>query len=266
MMIFMRRVLKISWIGLFAAALLLAGGAGCKQVSSDAREARQRHMRRALAAKQRNDIDEASAWCRRALEKDPKLALAHRELALILDNYYEDYVGAIYHYERYLELRPETPNREAVEELIRHCRMTFASQAGAMPQEWQRDLQVRNDRIRELETELAMWRSGEIQTAGAVAAKPAAETKAAAQRPAKGKTKAKETKPAEKPGEQKVAAAQPAAAGRTHVVKPKETLGTIAAQYYGTPNEWIKIFEANRDQLKNPNRIREGLTLVIPEG
>ena len=60
-------------------------------------------------------------------------------------------------------------------------------------------------------------------------------------------------------------AAAPAAAGRTHVVRPGETLGTIASRYYGSPAKWNRIFEANRDRLQNANRVRVGTTLVIPE-
>ena len=168
----MRRVLNVARVGALAALLVLAAAAGCRRASDDQREARNRHMRRALAAKDAQDIDGAIEWCERALDRKPDLALAHRELALMLDGFREDYVAAIYHYRRYLDLRPDTPNREAVEELIRHARMNFATQIGATPDEWQRDLQVRNDRIRALETELALWRSGEIQAAAASAAPP----------------------------------------------------------------------------------------------
>ena len=152
----MKRLLK-HWVAAGLAAGLGWGLlAGCERVPDDVREARGRYMRRALAAKHEQDIDGAIAWCEKALRRKPDLALAHRELALMLDNYREDHAGAIYHYRRYLELRPDTENRAAVEELIRHCRVAIALDVNQMPAEWRRDLQVRNDRIRELEQELAM--------------------------------------------------------------------------------------------------------------
>ncbi|HPJ57974.1 MAG TPA: LysM peptidoglycan-binding domain-containing protein [Kiritimatiellia bacterium] len=245
----MRRVLDFARAGALAALLILAAAAGCRRASDDQREARNRHMRRALAAKDAQDIDGAIEWCERALERKPDLALAHRELALMLDGFREDYVAAIYHYQRYLDLRPDTPNREAVEELIRHARMNFAAQIGATPDEWQRDLQVRNDRIRALETELALWRSGEIQAAAASASPPAASPAVPAARvqaPAPGASEA------------------PPPAARTHVVSAGETLGTISSRYYGSPAKWNRIFEANRDRIQNPNNVRVGTALVIP--
>jgi len=55
-----------------------------------------------------------------------------------------------------------------------------------------------------------------------------------------------------------------AGAGRTHKVQGGETLSHIAQRYYGKASEYPRIFEANRDQLKDPDKIREGMTLRIP--
>lgn len=59
-------------------------------------------------------------------------------------------------------------------------------------------------------------------------------------------------------------AAAPAASVRTYTVKPGDTLSKIAKDFYGNANEYPKIFEANRDKLKNPDVIRDGQELVIP--
>lgn len=52
---------------------------------------------------------------------------------------------------------------------------------------------------------------------------------------------------------------------RTYTVKPGDTLSKIAQEFYGSPNQYQRIFEANQDQVKNPDQIRAGMTLVIPE-
>lgn len=59
-------------------------------------------------------------------------------------------------------------------------------------------------------------------------------------------------------------AAAPAPAAKTYTVKPGDTLSKIAKEFYGNANDYMKIFEANRDKLKNPDLIRDGQELVIP--
>lgn len=49
-----------------------------------------------------------------------------------------------------------------------------------------------------------------------------------------------------------------------HTVRPGETLGTIAQQYYGNANRWQPIYEANRNVLSSPDALQAGMTLVIP--
>jgi nucleoid-associated protein YgaU len=49
-----------------------------------------------------------------------------------------------------------------------------------------------------------------------------------------------------------------------HEVKKGETLGKIAEQHYGDPSLYRKIFEANRDTIKNPDLIQVGWKLRIP--
>jgi nucleoid-associated protein YgaU len=49
-----------------------------------------------------------------------------------------------------------------------------------------------------------------------------------------------------------------------HEVKKGETLSKIAQQYYGDASLYPKIFEANKDTLKDPNLIRVGQKLRIP--
>lgn len=49
-----------------------------------------------------------------------------------------------------------------------------------------------------------------------------------------------------------------------HEVKKGETLWKIAERYYGDGSLYPKIFEANKDTLVNPDRIKIGQRLRIP--
>ena len=59
-------------------------------------------------------------------------------------------------------------------------------------------------------------------------------------------------------------AAKPAAS-RTHTVAKGETLSAIAKSVYGKASEYRRIFEANRDQLSDPDEIKPGQVLKIPD-
>jgi nucleoid-associated protein YgaU len=56
-----------------------------------------------------------------------------------------------------------------------------------------------------------------------------------------------------------------AAGGGTYTVQKGDTLSKISKQYYGDPNKYNRIFEANRDQLKDPDKIFPGQVLKIPQ-
>jgi nucleoid-associated protein YgaU len=51
---------------------------------------------------------------------------------------------------------------------------------------------------------------------------------------------------------------------QTYVVQKGDTLSKIAKQFYGDPSLYPQIFEANRDVLKDPDKIRPGQKLRIP--
>lgn len=56
----------------------------------------------------------------------------------------------------------------------------------------------------------------------------------------------------------------PASPEVTHTVQAGETLSRIAKEYYGDEKHYRKIYEANRDQLDDPDNIGVGQRLRIP--
>ena len=51
---------------------------------------------------------------------------------------------------------------------------------------------------------------------------------------------------------------------QTYSVKSGDTLSKISKQFYGDANEYMRIFYANRDTLRDPDRIQVGQQLAIP--
>ena len=54
-------------------------------------------------------------------------------------------------------------------------------------------------------------------------------------------------------------------AGRTYTVQSGDTLWKIATEMYGSGGKYMKIFEANTNILENPDRIKPGQVLLIPD-
>ena len=65
-------------------------------------------------------------------------------------------------------------------------------------------------------------------------------------------------------GDIKVAPGAATAAARTYTVKAGDTLSKIAKEHLGNANSYMAIFEANRDQLTDPDKIKPGQVLKIP--
>jgi LysM repeat protein len=62
------------------------------------------------------------------------------------------------------------------------------------------------------------------------------------------------------------AAAPPAAApsAKTYTVKAGDTLSHIAKEHLGSASAYMKIFELNKDQLTDPDKIKPGQVLRLP--
>jgi nucleoid-associated protein YgaU len=56
-----------------------------------------------------------------------------------------------------------------------------------------------------------------------------------------------------------------AAQDATYTVKPGDTLSKIAKERLGDANAYMDLFNANRDQLSDPDKIKPGQVLKIPQ-
>ena len=65
-------------------------------------------------------------------------------------------------------------------------------------------------------------------------------------------------------GSSTASAPAPPVAAKTYTVAAGDSLSKIAKKLYGDANQWKKIFEANRDQIKNADLIHPGQVLKSP--
>jgi len=60
------------------------------------------------------------------------------------------------------------------------------------------------------------------------------------------------------------AGAAPVAGQRTYTVQAGDSLSKISQHFYGNANQYMKIFEANKDKLADPDKVRAWMELNIP--
>ena len=53
-------------------------------------------------------------------------------------------------------------------------------------------------------------------------------------------------------------------AGMQYTVLKDDTLQKIAKKVYGSYGKWTKIYDANKEKIKNPNFVKPGTVIVIP--
>ncbi len=54
------------------------------------------------------------------------------------------------------------------------------------------------------------------------------------------------------------------ASRRDYTIQPGDSLSKIAKKFYGNAGDWQKIYNANKDKIKNPDMIYPGQKIVIP--
>jgi nucleoid-associated protein YgaU len=60
------------------------------------------------------------------------------------------------------------------------------------------------------------------------------------------------------------AGAEAAPAARTYTVQAGDNLSKISKHFYGDPNQYMKIVNANKETLPDPDKIKPGMELNIP--
>jgi len=55
------------------------------------------------------------------------------------------------------------------------------------------------------------------------------------------------------------------AGGKSYTVQAGDSLSKISQHFYGSANQYMKIFNANKNVLSDPDKIKPGMNLVIPD-
>lgn len=239
-------------VGWITITLVLAGGCSRAVKSLDGDEMDHPMMKRAKQKEQSGDIQGAVQIYQALLERSPSMARVHLSLALLLDRPQGHYARAIYHYEQYLAMRPETEKRAMIESRARSATLAlvgtvFSNQTAV----------VKRLDVLEKENDALVTRNANLE---AQLQQNRAIVKALRARMDASALEA--SKQLERSGMLE-AGIQPALP--TVRVERNDTLRKIAQRIYGDQARWKDIYEANRNVLRRPEDVRVGQVLVVPK-
>ncbi len=210
--------------------LLALSLAGCDEMFQD----------RCARALQRAEKQEANGEYRAALNSyedamdgTARTAEVHYRLGLLYSEKLKDKVAALHHFQRYLELAPNAPHAKEAKSFVKQTDLLGGSSNGTLTQ--QDSVLLKNENLR---------LTGQITQLHAQIAQLRADLK--------GMPKG-------------TASIPPAPGSRTYVVQAGDTLASIARRMYKNSNRWKDIEDANYNRLGHKNKLKPGMTLIIPE-
>lgn len=241
---------------------------------TDAQAKRETNYQRAKNFYEQHDFQAAAEFYKRALVANPEFADAHLELGLLCDSQLSDPISAIYHYRRYLELRPDSEKKQLVSDFIERAKLSLAAKLPQSPIVDPSDLtRLQNEKAAllqenaQLRTQIAELEKAVSTMKSATAVPPTATDSVAApvSAPVIG-TQPISAPPAIMAAAPMTTPAETTESSRTrvHVVQKGDTLYSLALRYYGTRSAWDRIYQANRSGLSSRDQLKVGQQLVIP--
>ena len=282
----------MSWVvRLSAGVALVAGLTGCDLLTVSQTG---RNIREGNEAVVRGEVQTALQHFETALDGTMLSAEAHYRLGMLYEDQLKNEVGALHHFERYLELAPQGQFATDVKGYVDRLRLLIVSrfaEGAVMPAREASRLKNENLALQQKLTDLR-------QQAPAGRPRPATATATATPAPAPVATPAMvvaalppptpapaasgepevrralpvtATVPASGPAAS-VPRAEPIAAAaaadapvRTYKVVSGDTLNGIARKLYQNSSQWPKILEANKGTLEDPTKLKPGMILIIPQ-
>jgi tetratricopeptide (TPR) repeat protein len=194
----------------------------------------------------------------KALEVNPKSGLAHFELGWLFDQKEPDPAAAIYHYEKFLKLSPNSNKEEMVKTRIMACKQQLAQAVSLAPgmEKQQRELEQFAEETKRLRDELEKWRAYGLRMQNATNVAPPVLPGARPVQPTEAGTATPAPSSATGSGHP---SATTTASLRTHTVRGGETPSTIARKY----GVELKALMAANPRL-DAKRMQVGQIVVIP--
>lgn len=172
-----------------------------------------------------------------ALDGSATAADIHFKLALLYDDKMNEPLNALHHFKRYLTLAPNGTHANEAKNFMKRDELSLVtSMSGDAVVSRSEAARLKNENLR-LQKEIE-------------------------ERAAQARVAAVNEKSAGKSGGKNAAAKT--GGSRSHVVDKGDTLFSLSRQYYGSPDHWKQIRNANRKKLDASGKLKVGQTLTIP--
>lgn len=261
---------------IFAAAIvslyiLSAGGCDFGQAEV-VKETAEPHFLRGQEELRRGNVSEAMSAFLKVSEKRRDAPESHFELGRIYLEHMDDPNTAIYHFKKYLELKPNSPSSPMVRQMIETAQKKFAASLPESPYE----ITSRNIELEELLQKLQkenLELKQKLASANATIDRLEATQKINVSRtttptvPVRNVSNSTQEQQKTPQATASAQAQQPSVRKdipSTYVVQSGDTLSSISRKFYGTPNKWREIFAANRNRLATAGSVKPGQTLKLP--
>lgn len=272
-----KALLTLLFAALASFYILSAGGCDFGR-GEVVKETSEPHFLRGQEELRRGNISEALGAFLKVSEKRRDAPESHFELGRIYLEHMNDPNTAIYHFKKYLELKPNSQSSPMVRQMIETAQKKFAASLPESPFE-------NNIRRIELEEILQKLQKENLELKQKLAAAVAAIDRLEATQNVRVqgassdrlvRAEAAQPRDSLRQPAQTDTPSKPREAGRipspvvrrdtpsSYTVQAGDTLSSISRKIYGTPNKWRDIFSANRDRLATASSLKPGQILKIP--
>ncbi|MFZ5805677.1 MAG: LysM peptidoglycan-binding domain-containing protein [Verrucomicrobiota bacterium] len=288
------------FLSILALSILFLTSCNQSQKGTDAEDSSNPFFRQAIKYTSEQNYHAAIKEYEKALRVNPMVARAHKEMGILYSEKLGDAVSGIYHFQRYLQARPDASDseKEQIQMCIDKAKIDFALTLPNSPIQNAEEIARINKenidlkqslaqtqmKLAKYETMIAQLKAGQpVEDLAEIPSSPAAAT-SVANKPAENKIveRVAPAIPVITPSStmEKPALTSPSAsnvpppsspittgAARTHIIAKGDSLWKIAEKYYpgDVPVGVAKIKQANPETAKNERNLKLGQELIIPE-
>ncbi len=273
-------------VALFAAvvAVLYILSAGGCDFGKEAvvKETNETHFVRGQDELRRGNVSEAMSAFLKVVEKRKDAPESHFELGRIYLDNMNDPIQAIYHFKKFLELKPNSQVSPMVRQMIDTAQKKFAASLPESPfennvrrmelEELLQKVQKENLELKQ-KLDAAIRQVDRLKSTQRVSVSPTRSESEQRARQVESRTVPSNAQQRDTTARRSQDASSSTTNSTpqvtrdipaTYTVQAGDTLSNISRKVYGTKNRWREIYRANRDRMATPESLKPGQVLRIP--